>query len=109
MIGGQAEFARQFRNVDIADQHIRETAENAESSQQYWDVVWEFKASQDYDPVEDLEKVQASLLTLNFTDDQINGIGFDLTGEICAKWNERESTWRKSGSCPSRGTNQSRS
>ena len=76
MIGGQAEFARQFRNVDMADQHIRETAENAESSQQYWDVVWEFKASQDYDPVEDLEKVQASLLTLNFTDDQINGIGF---------------------------------
>jgi hypothetical protein len=33
----------------------------------------------------------------------------DLTGEICARWNERESTWRKSGSCQSRGTNQSRS
>ena len=35
--------------------------------------------------------------------------GDDLTGEICTKWNERESTWRKSGSCPSRGTSQSRS
>jgi len=33
----------------------------------------------------------------------------DLTGNICTKWNERESTWRKSGSCQSRGTNQSRS
>jgi hypothetical protein len=33
----------------------------------------------------------------------------DVTGEICTKWNERESTWRKSGSCPSRGTNQSKS
>ncbi len=33
----------------------------------------------------------------------------DLTGEICAKWNERESTWRKSGSCQSRGTSQSKS
>ena len=33
----------------------------------------------------------------------------DVTGEICTKWNERESTWRKSGSCQSRGTNQSRS
>ncbi len=35
--------------------------------------------------------------------------GTDLTGEICTRWNERESTWRKSGSCPSRGTSQSRS
>jgi Transposase len=32
----------------------------------------------------------------------------DLTGEICTKWNERESTWRKSWSCQSRGTNQSK-
>jgi hypothetical protein len=32
----------------------------------------------------------------------------DVTGEICTKWNERESTWRKSGSCQSRGTSQSR-
>jgi hypothetical protein len=24
------------------------------------------------------------------------GLG-DLTGEICTRWNERESTWRKSG------------
>jgi Class III cytochrome C family len=40
-----------------------------------------------------------------------NGEDFplDLTGEICTKWNERESTWRKSGSCQSRGTSQSRS
>jgi hypothetical protein len=34
---------------------------------------------------------------------------FDVTGEICTKWNERESTWRKSGSCQSRGTSQSKS
>ncbi|MGB6479395.1 MAG: hypothetical protein WBF15_09910, partial [Candidatus Sulfotelmatobacter sp.] len=34
--------------------------------------------------------------------------GSDVTGEICTRWNERESTWRKSGSCPSRGTSQSR-
>ena len=33
----------------------------------------------------------------------------DLTGEICTRWNERESTWRKSGSCQSRGTSQSKS
>jgi hypothetical protein len=35
--------------------------------------------------------------------------GVDVTGKICTKWNERESTWRKSGSCQSRGTNQSKS
>jgi TolB-like protein/DNA-binding winged helix-turn-helix (wHTH) protein len=32
----------------------------------------------------------------------------DVTGEICTRWNERESTWRKSWPCRSRGTNQSR-
>jgi hypothetical protein len=33
----------------------------------------------------------------------------DLTGDFCTRWNERESTWRKSGSCPSRGISQSKS
>ena len=33
----------------------------------------------------------------------------DLTGKICTRWNERESTWRKRRSCPSRGTSQSKS
>ena len=36
-------------------------------------------------------------------------VPLDLTGKICTKWNERESTWRKIGSCPSRGTSQSKS
>jgi hypothetical protein len=35
--------------------------------------------------------------------------GIDVTGDFCTRWNDRESTWRKSWSCPSRGTNQSRS
>ena len=33
----------------------------------------------------------------------------DVTGKLCTRWNERESTWRESGSCQSRGTNQSKS
>src|ERR1035438_8223945 len=33
----------------------------------------------------------------------------DVTGDFCTRWNERESTWRKSWPCRSRGTNQSRS
>jgi hypothetical protein len=33
----------------------------------------------------------------------------DLTGAFCTKWKARQSTWRKSWSCRSRGTKQSRS
>jgi hypothetical protein len=50
--------------------------------------------------------------TLLPSDQLINacpGGAIDLTGKICTKWNERESTWRKHSSCPSRGTSQSRS
>jgi hypothetical protein len=39
----------------------------------------------------------------------IDPLVIDVTGDFCTKWNERESTWRKSGSCQSRGTSQSRS
>ena len=33
----------------------------------------------------------------------------DVTGDFCIRCNERESAWRESGSCQSRGTNQSKS
>src|SRR5271169_4657709 len=33
----------------------------------------------------------------------------DVTGDFCTRWKERESTWRKSWSCQSRGTSQSKS
>jgi Nucleotidyl transferase AbiEii toxin, Type IV TA system len=39
----------------------------------------------------------------------INAIRPDLTGEICTRWNERESTWRKKRSWQSRGISQSKS
>jgi hypothetical protein len=29
-------------------------------------------------------------------DSSLSGVG-DLTGGICTRWNERESTWRKAG------------
>ena len=49
-----------------------------------------------------------------------NGAGFhltevksatklDVTGDFCTKWDERESTWRKSWPCRSRGTSPSKS
>ena len=37
------------------------------------------------------------------------GSTIDLTGDFCTRWNERESTWRKSWSCQCRGTSQSKS
>ena len=39
----------------------------------------------------------------------ISGKPLDLTGDFCTRWNERESTWRKSWSCQCRGTSQSKS
>jgi hypothetical protein len=43
------------------------------------------------------------------TDRRLRADSSDVTDEICTKWNERESTWRKSWACQSRGTNQSKS
>jgi homoserine O-acetyltransferase/O-succinyltransferase len=35
-------------------------------------VIWEFEASRDYDPAEDLRHIQAPLLAVNFADDAVN-------------------------------------
>ena len=60
--------------------------------------------------LDDITRQKVPLKRLESTDEFVNyRPDFDLTGEICTKWNERESTWRKSGSCQSRGTSQSRS
>jgi len=72
MTASQTELARLFHDADAADDHIREIADKAESSQHAIDVVWEFNASQDYDPNDDLGQIEASLLTVNFLDDVIN-------------------------------------
>ncbi len=44
-----------------------------------------------------------------FKPSPMGGVSIDVTGDFCTRWNERESTWRKSWSCRSRGTKQSRS
>ena len=48
------------------------------------DVLWEFRASSDYDPAQHLQQIRAPLLTLNFSDDQINAPGFASSEELIA-------------------------
>ena len=76
MISGQAELAHTLVTPAAADQHLADVAKKAEASQHPRDAVWEFLASCDYDPLEDLEKIVAPLLAVNFADDLINGAGF---------------------------------
>src|ERR1035438_6942733 len=49
------------------------------------------------------------LFVTNYHPAKVIGCSDDVTGDFCTRWNERESTWRKSWPCRSRGTNQSRS
>ncbi len=67
-------------------------------------VLTEQVAKPDASPINDVENHSLVLF-----DRRICGSVPDVTGEICTRWNERESTWRKSWPCRSRGTNQSRS
>ena len=76
MISGQAELAHTLVTPTAADQHLADVAKKAQASQHPRDAVWEFLASSDYDPCEDLEKIVAPLLAVNFADDLINASGF---------------------------------
>ncbi len=58
-----------------ADRAVAETAEEALRQEDANDVIWEFAASEDYHPADDLSKITAPLLTVNFVDDAINPAG----------------------------------
>ena len=68
MISGQAELAHALITPAAADQHLSAVAMKARASQDPRDAVWEFLASCDNDPFEDLEKIVAPLLdaVMNF-------------------------------------------
>jgi homoserine O-acetyltransferase len=76
MISGQAELAQALITPAATDQHLSAVAKKAQASLHPRDAVWEFLASCDYDPFEDLEKIVAPLLAVNFADDLINAAGF---------------------------------
>jgi homoserine O-acetyltransferase/O-succinyltransferase len=65
-------LAKVLTRHEDADRHVAETAEEALRQEDANDVIWEFAASEDYHPAEDLSKITAPLLAVNFVDDAIN-------------------------------------
>ena len=65
-------LAKALTRHEDADRHVAETAGEALRQEDANDVIWEFAASEDYHPAEDLSKITAPLLAVNFVDDAIN-------------------------------------
>lgn len=71
-----AHLAEEAPTIEKADALVGRTGIEAAKSEDANDVVYEFEASQDYDPSTDLGKIKARLLTVNFADDELNLPGF---------------------------------
>jgi homoserine O-acetyltransferase len=71
-----AHLAEEAPTIEEADALVARTGIEAAKSENANDVVYEFEASHDYDPSTDLGKIKASLLTVNFADDELNLPGF---------------------------------
>ena len=75
MVSSPAKLGRELTSPEAADQHIAEATKKGEGNPPL-DVLWEFRASFDYDPAPNLQQIRVPLLNLNFADDQINAPGF---------------------------------
>ena len=67
-----ARMAAGLPDVATADALIRKVAAEAVAAEDPNDVIWEFEASQDYDPAPGLGRIAAPLLAVNFADDEVN-------------------------------------
>ncbi len=74
MAGSARHFAELLPNAASADQHLLSIAQKAIESEHPVDVIYEFEASQDYDPRPFLGLIKAPLLAVNFADDMINPV-----------------------------------
>ena len=73
MMGASAaRLAEQLGSPEQADAYIQSVAGEALARENLLDVIWEFEASRDYDPAEDLRQIRAPLLAVNFADDAVN-------------------------------------
>lgn len=72
MAASPARLAEQLGNPEQADAYIQSVAGEALARESLLDVIWEFEASRDYDPAEDLRRIQAPLLAVTFADDAVN-------------------------------------
>jgi homoserine O-acetyltransferase len=71
-----ARLHREISDPSSADDWLKNNAKRSSETTRV-DALWEFRASLDYDPIDDLHKITAQLLSINFADDQINSPGFD--------------------------------
>ncbi len=74
MAGGTRQMAADLQTVDAADTQVNRTETRALDGEDANDVVWEFEASFDYDPAPELQAIQAPLLAVNFSDDELNPV-----------------------------------
>jgi homoserine O-acetyltransferase len=72
MAASPARLAEQLGSPEQADAYIQSVADEALARENLFDVLREFEASRDYDPAEDLPRIQAPLLAVNFADDAVN-------------------------------------
>jgi homoserine O-acetyltransferase/O-succinyltransferase len=75
MVSSAAKLEGELTSPEGADQHIMDVIEKGKKNPAL-DVLWEFRASFDYDPSRHLKQIIAPLLNVNFADDEINAPGF---------------------------------
>ena len=81
MVSSPAKLERELCDPGVTDRHIADTMKKSEGNDPL-DVLWEFRASFDYDPGEHLTQILAPLLTVNFADDQVNAPGFPALDKL---------------------------
>jgi len=72
LVESPARMAADLPDAAMADAHIRKVASDAVATEDPNNVIWEFEASQDYDPGPGLGRITAPLLAVNFADDDVN-------------------------------------
>ena len=66
------QLQKQAPDREKADQLFDELVSKRMASNNRWDMLYQFDSSRDYNPVPDLEKIQAPLFAVNSADDQVN-------------------------------------
>ena len=81
MVSSPAKLERELSDPEVTDRHIEDIMKKGEGYDPL-DVLWEFRASFDYNPSGHLRQIIAPLLTVNFADDQINAPGFPTLDKL---------------------------
>ena len=72
MVESPARLSEALTGPVEADAYIGKIADEALKVERVNDVIWEFDASRDYDPSRCLGLIEAPLLAVNFSDDELN-------------------------------------